>query len=141
MNKIKLWILAALLLVSGVVGFTLTSCSSDNDAEEVKLPEGQWLYEGKGFLNDNYDAALIDIRSQTYINLLGRSVADGKWYDYPLTSTYNIDAKSSSNGSITIENRVYEYKLAGNTLTLSIANNKFVFIRTTGIKSEGLSPY
>lgn len=139
MKQFKLLMLTAMITLCGA--FLFTSCGDDDEVEEFKMPIGQWIYEGKGLLSDDFDAALIDIPQETIVNLLGRSVNDGKWYDYPLGSTYNIKAETATSGTITFSDKTKNtiaFKLAGNTLTLTSDKGKFVFKRTSGIKSEGV---
>ena len=135
---------AAILCICG--WGLLTACSSsddDDDKQETTLPIGQWIYEGKGLLSEYYDATVLEFAEPNYFRLLGRLAADGKWYDYPLTGTYHIEARTATTGTITFQDKTFGttiYKLSDNTLTLTVGRDNYTFTRTSGIRSEGMAP-
>lgn len=140
MKQIKRWLAAAFLTICGLS--MLTSCSDDEDEREASMPMGQWLYEGKGFLNDDYDAALFDVEDPVKgpAYLFGRKVSDGLWYEYLTTvygpaALYSVEIHSSTSGTVTYNNgrKSFDYKVNGDNLVVTTAGKRFVFSRTSGM--------
>ena len=135
----KIFVLAAVAMMTAMSAIVLTSCGSDDDDNQLnKWPVGQWLYEGQWLDYKNIDAVALDVTtypdgSEKGIDIYARSVADGLWYLYPSTDTYLIDGTT---GTVHFGGKKFTYKLTDTTLTLTIDGQQYPFRRTSGIKPD-----
>lgn len=132
----KILVMAAAAMMAAVV---LTSCSKDDDENQQNTwPVGQWIYEGQWLDYDNIDAVVLDVTASADGSLKAitpyvRSTANGLWYWYPSTDTYNIDLTT---GTISFGGKTFAYKLTDTTLTLTIGGQQYPFRHTKGIKPD-----
>ena len=135
----KIFVLAAVAMMTAMSAIVLTSCGSDDDDNQLnKWPAGQWLYEGQWLDYKNIDAVALDVTtysggSEKGLDIYARSVADGLWYLYPSTDTYLIDGTT---GTVHFGGKKFTYKLTDTTLTLTIDGQQYPFRRTSGIKPD-----
>jgi nucleoside-specific outer membrane channel protein Tsx len=120
---------------------SVASCSNDDaDDNNFKWPVGQWIHEGSDLPVGDFDALLFDIAANGPTAILGRWTENGKWYNYPLKSTYRVEATSATEGTISYAGVVYTFRLTDSALTLERNGKSYGFHRTSGIKSEGQVP-